>query len=45
MGSAGGRTPPLTVEQSITSVREVMSQVTKEQTGSFFTHEGRQMPF
>ena len=40
LGSAGGRTAPLTPNQSVTSMLQVINRLTMEQSGSFVNNSG-----
>ncbi len=45
MGSAGGRTPPLTVEQSVAGMAAVMAAATHETNGKFLDFDGTELPW
>ena len=45
MGSAQGRSPPVTIEESCSSMVNVVEQRTKEDSGSFWNFEGKKMPY
>jgi len=45
MGSSNGRSPPLTPEQSVDGMMKVINNMSKEDTGAFFNHDGNEIPF
>lgn len=45
MGSSGSRVAPLTPNQSITGMLEVISKLSPEDTGKFYSYNGSELPF
>eukprot|EP00658_Telonema_sp_P-2_P070193 TRINITY_DN59783_c0_g1_i1.p1 TRINITY_DN59783_c0_g1~~TRINITY_DN59783_c0_g1_i1.p1 ORF type:complete len:277 (+),score=60.40 TRINITY_DN59783_c0_g1_i1:3-833(+) len=45
MGSAGGRKPPLTVDQSVGGMLEVIATLGEEDNGSFKQYDGQTLPW
>jgi NAD(P)-dependent dehydrogenase (short-subunit alcohol dehydrogenase family) len=45
MGSAGGRNPPLTVEESVASMVDVLDKLVPEDSGKFLNLDGGQLPY
>lgn len=45
MGSSGGRTAPLTPEQSISDCLNVIATLTREDNGKFIRHDGINLPW
>lgn len=45
MGSAGGRTAPLTVDQSVTGMLKVLSHLARDDNGKFLQYDGAELPW
>ena len=45
MGSAGGRQAPLTVDQSVSGMLDVIAGLTKEDNGTFRQYDGATLPW
>lgn len=45
MGSAGGRSAPLTVEESVSGMLRVAAAATPQDSGKFLQHDGQEVPW
>ena len=45
MGSAGGRAAPLTVEESVAAMMQVVARLAREQNGQFYDFDGKPLPW
>ena len=45
MGSANGRKPPVTVEQSAEGILNTVEKLAKGDSGTFWSFEGKKLPY
>ena len=45
MGSAGGRTAPVAIQDSAKGIIDVAEKLTMEESGSFWSFQGTKLPY